>query len=224
MLLFYVVECIPISEVCDSYFLPVFLEERIEEMTTQYKQTNTNGLTARNLNVAVVGGGLVGSLFALHLGKKGHTVDLYEYREDIRTAELVIGRSINLALSARGRKALAEVGLEDALLQHGIPMRGRMLHDLRGNRRIVPYDANTNQCIYSVGRKHLNEVLLDAAEKYPNINLHFNKKLQSANLDEGEMSFVDPTTKESTQTKADLIVGCGSLQRCSQGDRQTSGL
>ncbi|KXJ77718.1 kynurenine 3-monooxygenase [Aedes albopictus] len=177
-------------------------------MTTQYKQTNTNGLTARNLNVAVVGGGLVGSLFALHLGKKGHTVDLYEYREDIRTAELVIGRSINLALSARGRKALAEVGLEDALLQHGIPMRGRMLHDLRGNRRIVPYDANTNQCIYSVGRKHLNEVLLDAAEKYPNINLHFNKKLQSANLDEGEMSFVDPTTKESTQTKADLIVGC----------------
>lgn len=80
---------------------------------------------------------------------------------DIRTAELVIGRSINLALSARGRKALAEVGLEDALLQHGIPMKGRMLHDLKGNRKIVPYDANTNQCIYSVGRKHLNEVLLD---------------------------------------------------------------
>ncbi|XP_062543065.1 kynurenine 3-monooxygenase [Armigeres subalbatus] len=177
-------------------------------MTTQYKQTNTNGLTTRNLNVAVVGGGLVGSLFALHLGKKGHTVDLYEYREDIRTAELVIGRSINLALSARGRKALAEVGLEDALLQHGIPMKGRMLHDLKGNRKIVPYDANTNQCIYSVGRKHLNEVLLDAAEKYPNINLYFNKKLQSANLDEGEMNFIDPTTKEATQAKADLIVGC----------------
>lgn len=177
-------------------------------MTSKYKQTNTNGLPNQNLNVAVVGGGLVGSLLAIHLGKKGHTVDLYEYREDIRTAELVIGRSINLALSARGRKALAEVGLEDALLQHGIPMKGRMLHDLKGNRKIVPYDANTNQCIYSVGRKHLNEVLLDAAEKYPNINLHFNKKLHSANLDEGEMSFVDPATKETTSTKADLIVGC----------------
>ncbi|XP_055609789.1 kynurenine 3-monooxygenase [Uranotaenia lowii] len=177
-------------------------------MTTKYKQTNTNGSRDRTLNVAVVGGGLVGSLLALHLGKKGHEVNLYEYREDIRTAELVIGRSINLALSARGRKALAEVGLEEALLDHGIPMKGRMLHDLKGNRKIVPYDANTNQCIYSVGRKHLNEVLLNAAEKYPNIHLRFNQKLQSANLDEGNLSFVDPTTKETTDASADLIVGC----------------
>lgn len=30
-----------------------------------------------------------------------------------------------------------------------------------------------------------------AAEKYPNIHLYFNKKLQSANLDEGEMSFIE---------------------------------
>lgn len=73
----------------------------------------------------------------------------------------MIGRSINLALSARGRRALAEVGLEEALLGHGIPMAGRMLHDLNGKRKVVPYDANTKQCIYSVGRKHLNEVLLN---------------------------------------------------------------
>ncbi|XP_058832631.1 kynurenine 3-monooxygenase [Topomyia yanbarensis] len=177
-------------------------------MTAKYKQTSTNGLQARKLNVAVVGGGLVGSLLALHLGKKGHEVELYEFREDIRTAELVIGRSINLALSARGRKALAEVGLEDALLKHGIPMKGRMLHDLKGNRKFVPYDANTNQCIYSVGRKHLNEVLLDAAEKYPNIHLNFNKKLVKANLDEGSLNFIDPLTEETSQANADLIVGC----------------
>lgn len=102
---------------------------------------------------------------SLHLGKKGHEVHLFEYREDIRTAELVIGRSINLALSARGRKALAEVGLEDVLLSHGIPMKGRMLHDLKGNRKIVPYDSNTKQCIYSVSRKHLNEILLTGKTK-----------------------------------------------------------
>lgn len=68
---------------------------------------------------------------------------------DIRTADLVQGRSINLALSVRGRKALAQVGLEEKLLEHGIPMRGRMLHDLNGERRAVPYDPNTNQV-----RKH----------------------------------------------------------------------
>jgi kynurenine 3-monooxygenase len=70
---------------------------------------------------------------------------VFQLFPDIRTAELVIGRSINLALSARGRKALAEVGLEDALLSHGIPMSGRMLHDLQGNTKVVPYDRNTNQ-------------------------------------------------------------------------------
>lgn len=64
---------------------------------------------------------------------------------DIRHGQLVAGRSINLALSARGRKALAEVGLELDILDHGIPMRGRMLHDLKGRTRVVPYDANTNQ-------------------------------------------------------------------------------
>nr|XP_040219701.2 kynurenine 3-monooxygenase [Anopheles coluzzii] len=175
---------------------------------SKYKRTNTNGMQHQPLDVAIVGGGLVGSLLALHLGKKGHEVNLYEYREDIRTAELVIGRSINLALSARGRRALAEVGLEDALLNHGIPMSGRMLHDVNGKCKIVPYDANTNQCIYSVGRKHLNEVLLNAAEKYPNIHLHFNHKLVSANLDEGNLSMVDPVTKDVKSARADLIVGC----------------
>ncbi|XP_058067187.1 kynurenine 3-monooxygenase [Anopheles bellator] len=174
----------------------------------QYKRTNTNGYLQQPLDIAIVGGGLVGSLLALHLGKKGHEVNLYEYREDIRTAELVLGRSINLALSARGRRALAEVGLEEALLGHGIPMAGRMLHDLSGQRKVVPYDANTKQCIYSVGRKHLNEVLLNAAEKYPNIHLNFNHKLVSADLDEGHFSMIDPTTKEIKNSQADLIVGC----------------
>lgn len=65
--------------------------------------------------------------------------------KDIRRGELVAGRSINLALSARGRKALSEVDLEFDILNHGIPMRGRMLHDIKGRTRVVPYDPNTNQ-------------------------------------------------------------------------------
>lgn len=87
--------------------------------------------------------------------------NLLFFLTDIRTAELVIGRSINLALSARGRKALAEVGLEEKLLEHGIPMYARMIHDLDGARKVIPYDRTANQAIYSVGRKYLNEVLLD---------------------------------------------------------------
>jgi kynurenine 3-monooxygenase len=116
------------------------------------------------------------------MAKRGHKVSLFEYREgkkeaqfhspnsfkiftllvhvDIRTAELVIGRSINLALSVRGRKALREVGLEDKLLQHGIPMYARMIHNVDGTRKVIPYDRRNRQAIYSVGRKYLNEILL----------------------------------------------------------------
>lgn len=73
--------------------------------------------------------------------------DDFIYFPDIRTSDLVQGRSINLALSIRGRRALAEIGLEMQLLEHGIPMRGRMLHDLDGRTQFVPYDPNGNEVL-----------------------------------------------------------------------------
>lgn len=76
------------------------------------------------------------------------------YFPDIRTSELVQGRSINLALSVRGRRALAEIGLEKQLLEHGIPMRGRMLHDLKGRTQFVPYDPNGNQVLHVLRAQH----------------------------------------------------------------------
>uniref|UniRef100_W8AKN7 Kynurenine 3-monooxygenase n=1 Tax=Ceratitis capitata TaxID=7213 RepID=W8AKN7_CERCA len=170
---------------------------------------NGNALNSRApLKVAIIGGGLVGSLAALSFARRGHEVHLYEYREDIRRAELVQGRSINLALSQRGRKALAEVGLEQEVLATAIPMRGRMLHDIKGNRTVVIYDPCTNQCLYSVGRKYLNEVLLNAGEKFPNIHRHFEHKLNYVNFNEGRMEFKRAPSKEIVEDNADLIVGC----------------
>lgn len=78
----------------------------------------------------------------------------------------MIGRSINLALSARGRKALAEVGLEKKILDHGIPMYSRMIHDVDGTLHAIPYDRRNHQAIYSVARKFLNEALLDGNYNY----------------------------------------------------------
>ncbi|XP_067632559.1 kynurenine 3-monooxygenase [Eurosta solidaginis] len=177
--------------------------------TITYSEENRNGVNSRvPLKVAIVGGGLVGSLAALGFASREHEVHLYEYREDIRTAELVQGRSINLALSQRGRKALAEVGLEQEVLSTAIPMRGRMLHDIKGQRSIVPYDPCTHQCLYSVGRKHLNELLLNASEKFPNIHRHFEHKLNYVDLSEGRMEFKRLSNKEIVEDVADLVVGC----------------
>uniref|UniRef100_A0A8D3E108 Kynurenine 3-monooxygenase n=1 Tax=Scophthalmus maximus TaxID=52904 RepID=A0A8D3E108_SCOMX len=89
--------------------------------------------------VAVVGGGLVGALNACFFAKRGFDVKVFETREDIRQAKIVKGRSINLALSHRGRQALNHVGMEDKIVSQGIPMHARMIHSLSGKQSPIPY-------------------------------------------------------------------------------------
>ncbi|KAG8444524.1 hypothetical protein GDO86_009619, partial [Hymenochirus boettgeri] len=148
----------------------------------------------------------VGSLNACFFAKKGFHVDLYEAREDIRTAKTVSGRSINLALSYRGLQALKPVGLDNKITAMGIPMRARMIHSLTGKKFPIPY-GKPHQYILSVDRANLNKELLNAAEKYPNVKLHFEHKLQTCNVDSGTMTFVRKQG-DVFQTTTNLIVGC----------------
>lgn len=129
-------------------------------------------------------------------------------REDPRLLEHVPGKSINLALSERGRSALRGLGLEDEILaKYVIPMRGRLIHDLNGNRRVIPY-GRSDQYICSVSRRFLNERLLSEAEKHDNLHIHFDHKSISSGVN-GEIRFVSTKTgDELTTIKADLIVGC----------------
>ncbi|XP_076100303.1 kynurenine 3-monooxygenase-like [Mytilus galloprovincialis] len=156
-------------------------------------------------HVAVVGGGLVGSLNACFFAKRKYKVDLYEMRDDIRTMEIVKGRSINLALSCRGREALKHVGLEDEVLKTAIPMHARMIHDLDGTCHPIPY-GKSDQFINSVDRRLLNEVLLTAAERNPQVTCHFNHKLLKCDFNTGELTFLTKEGKE-VKNKVDLIVG-----------------
>ncbi len=52
----------------------------------------------------------MGSLLAIILCKRGYKVKVFERRGDMRNENIAAGRSINLALSDRGIKALEEVG------------------------------------------------------------------------------------------------------------------
>lgn len=162
-------------------------------------------------HVAVVGGGLVGSVQALFLAKRGFKVDLYEKRSDIRKAGGAEGRSINLALSLRGREALKAIGLEDEILKTALPMFFRMIHSESGGLSRQPYGTK-DQCIYSVDRQNLNELLLNSAEDDPNITLHFQHQLQRANLSEKKLEFLqrrDDLGKEKVcSVKRDFIFGC----------------
>lgn len=111
-----------------------------------------------------MGAGLVGSLLSAYLAKEGHQVTVYERRPDMRKANIGGGRSINLALSDRGWKALAKVGADKPVRDMGIPMYGRMIHHEEGSTSFQPY-GKEDQAIYSVSRGGLNEVLMDFAEK-----------------------------------------------------------
>ncbi|XP_068911271.1 kynurenine 3-monooxygenase [Tenebrio molitor] len=157
--------------------------------------------------VIVIGGGLVGSLCGIFMAKRGYHVTIFEYREDVRSARVVHGRSINMALSNRGRRALAAVGLEDLILESAIPMKGRMLHDLEGRTKSVPYDARSGQCIYSINRNYLNKVLLTELESYPNVKLYFGYKLISVNFDEETIAVLNVKTQKLETHQSDLIIG-----------------
>jgi kynurenine 3-monooxygenase len=131
----------------------------------------------------LVGSGLAGGLLAAYLGRRGYEVDLYERRADPREGNIVGGRSINLAISTRGIHALEQIGIADEALRHAIPMRGRMIHDKSGALHFAPYDVDPKKCINSIGRAALNTTVIEAAQRYPNVRVHFNHKCTDVDLE-----------------------------------------
>jgi kynurenine 3-monooxygenase len=131
----------------------------------------------------LIGSGLAGGLLAAYLGRSEYEVDLYERRGDPREGNMVGGRSINLALSTRGIHALQQIGIADEILKHAIPMRGRMIHEKSGGLHFAPYDVDPNKHINSIGRAALNATLIEAAQRYPNVRVHFNHKCTGVDLD-----------------------------------------
>ena len=100
---------------------------------------------------AVVGAGLIGGLWALLLAQRGYKVTLYDRRPDPRKAGVDVGRSINLALSDRGWRAMEKAGVENEVQKIALPVKGRMMHDHAGNQFFQQYGKD-DQFIYSVSR------------------------------------------------------------------------
>src|SRR6476620_3567810 len=164
----------------------------------------------------LIGSGLAGGLMAAYLGRRGHDVDLYERRGDPREGNIVGGRSINLALSTRGIHALAQIGIDDEVLRHAIPMRGRMIHDRSGHLHFSPYDRDPNKFINSIGRAALNTTVIEAAQRYPNANVHFNHRCVDVDLEQAiahfEISSVRAAVSAATPQKivrahSDAVIG-----------------
>jgi kynurenine 3-monooxygenase len=124
----------------------------------------------------IFGAGLSGSLMAIYLARLGYQVELFERRPDPRKHVVERGRSINFALSTRGIDALETAGIAGRVLADAIPMRGRMIHDRAGNLAYQPYGRDNIKAINSVSRHGLNVALLNEAERFPNITIHFDRR------------------------------------------------
>jgi kynurenine 3-monooxygenase len=153
----------------------------------------------------LVGSGLAGGLLAAYLGRRGYDVDLYERRADPREGNIVGGRSINLAISTRGIHALEQIGIADEALRHAIPMRGRMIHDKSGALHFAPYDVDPKKCINSIGRASLNAAVIEAAQRYPNVLVHFNHKCTDVDLAEAICHLETKTGKLTV--RGDAVIG-----------------
>ncbi len=156
--------------------------------------------------ISIIGAGLVGSLLSAYLSQKGFEVHVYERRGDPREADAIGGRSINLALSDRGWKALVEVGLADEIQAITIPMYGRMIHDLEGNQHLQPY-SNYGKAIFSVSRAELNRLMIDCADALPNTHYHFNNKCRKIDLNTGEIQIENAQTNALETIASDVLFG-----------------
>jgi kynurenine 3-monooxygenase len=154
--------------------------------------------------VTILGAGLVGSLLAIILRKRGHEVNLYERRPDMRATSMSAGKSINLAMSARGWKALELAGLKEDMEPIAIPMYGRYLHQADGNTAFQPYSKN-NEAIYSVSRGELNRKLMTLAEQH-GVKIYFEHRCTGVDVAHNTINF-ELADKSLKVVLADLLFG-----------------
>lgn len=173
---------------------------------------------SRKKDVIIAGAGLVGSLLSIYLSKRGYAVRIYERRGDMRTEEVVAGRSINLALSDRGIRALEEVGVMDEIRRIAIPMHGRFIHNADGSTAFQPY-GKEGQFINSVSRGELNKKLISIAEAH-GAEIFFNARCTGVNWNTNEIEVVSTSTDESETICFGLLFGADGAYSASRLQHQ----
>ncbi|HET6396440.1 MAG TPA: NAD(P)/FAD-dependent oxidoreductase [Pseudoxanthomonas sp.] len=156
--------------------------------------------------LTLVGAGLAGSLLAILLSRRGWKVTVYERRGDPRIRGYESGRSINLALAERGRHALRQAGVEDAVMRQAVMMRGRMVHGADGSLQLQRYGRDDSEVIWSVHRADLNVTLLEAAEG-AGATVHFHRRLHTVDFDAGYARLIDDRDDQPHDIRFRTLVG-----------------
>jgi kynurenine 3-monooxygenase len=147
----------------------------------------------------VYGAGPVGASVALGLQQRGYKVIMYEKRSEAQVITDA-GRSINLALSTRGRALLNEVGIYDHLRKTLVPMVMRRFADGSTERYREP--------LQSINRNLLTIELINAAVN-AGVTVIYDYGYEKENLNEetGEVT-LQPSGKV---IKPRVIIGCDGV-------------
>lgn len=162
-------------------------------------------------NIAIIGSGLVGSLLAIYLRRYGHTITVFDRRPDIREVEFS-GRSINLAMSNRGWKALEEVGVAEEIRKIGIPLDKRAMHVI-GKPEYYQKYGKEGEAIWSISRGVLNKRMIDLAES-AGVEFRFEEKVWDIDLPRAQVFTGESEKGEWKAYDFDLVFGCdGAFSR-----------
>jgi kynurenine 3-monooxygenase len=164
-------------------------------------------MNAQKETITLIGAGLVGSLLAVLLAKRGFKVEIFERRPDMRKEAISAGRSINLALANRGIYPLERAGLMDKITPILTTMKGRMVHDIEGNQNFQSYGQKAEEVIYSVSRGDLNKICMDAAEETGLVKIHFNQLCQSVDFNANQLTLKNESTGEIKQHSFVRVIG-----------------
>ncbi|GIZ09163.1 NAD(P)/FAD-dependent oxidoreductase [Flavobacterium sp. UMI-01] len=160
--------------------------------------------------IAIVGSGLVGSLLAIYLRKAGHSVHIYDRSPDIRQIEFS-GRSINLAMSNRGWKALDIVGIGDAVRAIALPMDKRAIHLV--DKLNFQHYGHEGEAIYSISRGILNRKMIDLAEE-AGAEFFFEQKIWDITLKEATLHVGETERGVWDELPYDIVFGAdGAFSR-----------
>lgn len=162
-------------------------------------------------NIAIIGSGLVGSLLAIYLKKRGHSITVFDRRPDIRKVKFS-GRSINLAMSNRGWNALRAVGIETEVKKIAIPLDKRAMHVV-GQPEYYQKYGKEGEAIWSISRGVLNRTMIDLAES-AGVTFKFEEKVWDVSLHEAKLYTGETEKGHWKEYEYDMIFGCdGAFSR-----------
>ena len=170
----------------------------------------------RKNSVTILGAGLCGALLAIILARRGLKVTVLERSPDPRDVPAAGGRSINLAMSARGIRGLKYAGVFDRVEPLLVTMAGRCIHELDGSTNLHRYGQKETEVIYSVSRAELNRMLIDAAVTDHNVEIRFEQESVAYYPDEAVLRVRDLAESRDYDVKADPMIaadGAGSIVR-----------